>query len=69
MRSENALRLNVESEFASSDNPVMVVVRHKAGVLSWQLPLEVKTDIGELRWHGLWYLSGFYTVLKSAMKN
>ena len=47
MGSENALRLHAESEYASPDNPVMVVVRHKAGVLSWQLPLEVKTDVGE----------------------
>ena len=46
--SENALRLHAEAEYASPDNPVMVVVRHKAGVLSWQLPLEVKTDVGEL---------------------
>jgi hypothetical protein len=40
-----ALRLYVSSAFAPVSNPVMVVVRHKAGVLSWQLPLEVKTDV------------------------
>ena len=44
---ESALRIYAEAESALPDNPLMVVVRHKAGVLSWQLPLEVKTDIGE----------------------
>ena len=44
---ESALRIHAEADSASPENPLMVVVRHKAGVLSWQLPLEVKTDVGE----------------------
>ncbi len=34
-----ALRVYVESEESVEETPVLVVVRHEKGVLSWQLPL------------------------------
>lgn len=36
---QGALRIFVESEDSDSARPVLVVVRHEKGVLSWQLPL------------------------------
>ena len=37
-----AIRIFVESEDSRADRPVLVVVRHEKGVLSWQLPLLVQ---------------------------
>jgi hypothetical protein len=34
-----ALRVYVESDDSVQETPVLVVVRHEKGVLSWQLPL------------------------------
>ena len=40
-----ALRLFVSSPGSLESEPVMVVVRHKSGVLSWQLPLSVRYEL------------------------
>ena len=37
-----AVRLQVESLKSVASDPVLVVVRHSKGVLSWQLPLLVQ---------------------------
>ena len=40
--SDSALRVYVESDRASISAPVLIVVRYKKGVLSWQLPMETQ---------------------------
>ncbi len=39
-----ALRVYVESEESVEETPVLVVVRHEKGVLSWQLPLMLQVQ-------------------------
>ena len=39
---DSALRVYVESDGAVSSAPVLVVIRYKKGVLSWQLPMETQ---------------------------
>jgi len=36
--SKTPARVSVQSDEATEDSPVLVVVRHQRGVLSWQLP-------------------------------
>ena len=42
--SDNALSVRVESLSATKDNPVLVVVRQQAGILSWQLPFILESS-------------------------
>ena len=43
---DGALRVFVSSDHSAAALPLLVVVRYTQGVLSWQLPLLVKTDLG-----------------------
>lgn len=44
---EGALRVYVASDHSESELPLLVVTRYTQGVLSWQLPLLVRTDLGD----------------------
>ena len=39
---DGALRVFVVSDEAETEFPVLVVVRHEKGVLSWQLPMLIQ---------------------------
>ena len=43
---EGALRIFVGSDHSAAALPLLIVVRYTQGVLSWQLPLVVRTDLG-----------------------
>ncbi len=43
-----ALRVYVESEESVEETPVLVVVRHEKGVLSWQLPLMLQVQTRQI---------------------
>ena len=44
---EGALRIYVSSDHSEAGLPLLVVTRYTQGVLSWQLPLLVRTDLGQ----------------------